>query len=95
MRPPLPTVKEEKTVKKRECLLNYIVAFILDNTFPFLNEAMDSSLIKINVFRSKEIIKGALYPFLGFQGFISEKPRKGPEEAEIGWGKVRGIGRMG
>ncbi len=51
-------------------------------------------MIKINVFRSKEIIKGALYPFLGFHGFISEKPLKRPEEVEIGWGKVRGIGRM-
>ncbi len=56
---------------------------------------MDSSLIKINVYRSKEIIKGALNLFLGFQGFISEKPLKGPEEVEIGWGKVRGIGRIG
>ncbi len=62
--------------------------------FPFLNETMDSSLEKNNVFRSKEIIKGALYLFLGFQGFISGKPLKGPEEVEIGWGKVRGIGRM-
>ncbi len=52
-------------------------------------------MIKFNVFRSKKIIKGALYLFLGFQGFISEKPLKGPEEVEIGWGKVRGIGRMG
>ncbi len=59
---------------------------MLDNIFPFLNEAMDSSLIKISVFRRKEIIKGALYLFLGFQGFISEKPPKGPEEVEIGWG---------
>ncbi len=57
---------------------------MLDNIFPFLNEAMDSSLVKINVFRSKEIIKSALYLFLGFQGFISEKPLKGPEEVEIG-----------
>ncbi len=68
---------------------------MLDNFFPFFNEAVDSYLIKINVFRSKEIIKGALYLFFGFQGFISEKPVKGPEEMEIGWGKVRGIGRMG
>ncbi len=68
---------------------------MLDNIFPFLNEAMDSSLVKIYVFRSKEIIKGAFYLFLGFQELISEKPLKGPEEVEIGWGKVRGIGRMG
>ncbi len=52
-------------------------------------------MIKIYVFRSKEIIKGALYLFLGFLGFISEKPLKGPEEVEIGWGKVSGIERMG
>ncbi len=38
--------------------------------------------------------KKNLYLFLGFQGFISEKPSKGPEEVEIRWGKVRGIGRM-
>ncbi len=51
--------------------------------YPFFNEAMDSSLVKIDVFRSKEIIKGALYLDLGFQGFISKEPLKGPEEAEI------------
>ncbi len=39
---------------------------IFDNIFPFVNEAMDSALIKINVFGSKKIIKGALYLFLGF-----------------------------
>ncbi len=53
-----------------------------DYIFPFLNEAMDSSLVKIYVYRSKEIIKGALYLFLGFQDFISEEPLKGPEEVE-------------
>ncbi len=37
---------------------------MLDNILPFLNEAMDSSLVKINVFRSKEIIKGTPYLFL-------------------------------
>ncbi len=36
--------------------MNYIFALIC----PFLNEATDSSLVKINVFRSKEIIKGTL-----------------------------------
>ncbi len=83
MQPPLPTVKEEKAIEqKRECLLNYVFAFMEDNIFPFLNEAMDSSLVKIYVFRSKEIIKGAFYLFLGFQGFISEEPLKGPEEVE-------------
>ncbi len=66
-----------------------------DYIFPFLNEAMDFSLVKIYVFRSKEIIKGALYLFLGFQVFISEEPLKGPEEVEILWGKVRGIGGWG
>ncbi len=54
-----------------------------DNILPILNEAMDSSLVKNYVFRSEEIIKGALYLFLGFQGFISEEPLKGPEEVEI------------
>ncbi len=54
-----------------------------DNILPFLNEAMDSPLVKIYVFRSKEIIKGALYLFLGFQGFISEEPLKRPEGMEI------------
>ncbi len=48
-----------------------------DYIFPFLNEAMDSSLVKIYV------IKGALYLFRGFQGFITEEPLKGPEEVEI------------
>ncbi len=67
----------------------------MDNIFPFLNDTMDSSLIKTNVFRSKKITKGALYLFLGFLGFISEKPMKGPKEVEIGWGKVRGIRRIG
>ncbi len=42
----------------------------------------------------KKIIKDSPYLFLGFQGFILEKPSKGPEEVENGWGKVRGIGRM-
>ncbi len=54
-----------------------------DNILPFLNEAIDSSLVKIYVFRSEEVIKGALYFFLGFQGFISEDSLKGPEEVEI------------
>ncbi len=52
-------------------------------------------MVKPNVFRSKKIIKGALYLFLDFRGFISEEPLKGPEEVVIGWDKVRGIGRMG
>ncbi len=95
MWPPLPTVKEEKTVEKTYMFNKLNSCLFFDNIFPFLNEAMDSSLIKINVFRSKKFIKGALYLFLGFQGFISEKPLKGPEEVEIGWGKARGIGRMG
>ncbi len=62
-----------------------------DNILPFLNEAMDSFLVKMYVFRSKKIIMGAFYLFLGFQGFIS----KGPKEVEISWGKVWGIWRMG
>ncbi len=53
------------------------------NILPFLNEAMDSPSVKIYVFRSKEVIKGALYFFLGFEGSISEEPQKGPEEVEI------------
>ncbi len=53
------------------------------NILPFLNEAIDSSLVKKYAFRSKEIIKGALYLFLGFQGIISEEPLKGTEEVEI------------
>ncbi len=52
---------------------------------------MGSSMVKVYVLRSKETIKGALY--IDFQGFISEEPLKGPEEVEIRWGKVRGIGR--
>ncbi len=48
MRPPLPTVKEEKAIEqKRECLLNYVFAFMEDNISPFSNAAMDSSLVKI------------------------------------------------
>ncbi len=54
-----------------------------DYILPFLNGAMDSSLVKMHVFKSKEIIKGALYLFLGFQGFISKEPLKGPEEVEV------------
>ncbi len=46
-------------------------------------------------FEAKKFIKDSSYLFLGFQGFISEKLSKRPEEVEIGWGKVRGIGRMG
>ncbi len=49
---------------------------------------MDSSTAKIYFFRSKKIIKSAFYLFLGFQGFISKKPLKGPEEVEIWWSKV-------
>ncbi len=49
---------------------------------------MDSSFEKNYVYRSKEIIKGALYLFPGFHRFISEEPPKGPEEGEIWWGKV-------
>ncbi len=52
-----------------------------DLILPFLNEATGSSLV--NVFRSKEIIKVALYLLLDFQGFISKEPLKGPEEVEI------------
>ncbi len=52
---------------------------------PFLDEAMDSSLIKMNVFLSKKFIKDSSYLFLGFQGFTLQKPSKGPEELEIGW----------
>ncbi len=65
-----------------------------DYILPFLNEAMDSSLVKIYVFRSKEIIKVALYLLLDFQGLISREPLKGPEEVEILWGKVWGIWGM-
>ncbi len=54
-----------------------------DNILPFLNGAIYSSLVKMYVFRSKEIIKDALYLFLVFKGFISEEPLKGPEEMEI------------
>ncbi len=90
MRPPLPTVKEEKTVEK-----NVNVGFFFNYIFPFLDEAMDSYLMKINVFWSKKFIKDSPYLFHGFQGFILEKPSKGPEEVEVGWGKVRGIERMG
>ncbi len=79
MRPPHPTVKEEKTIENNVKV--YSIKY--DNILPFLNEAMDSSLVKIYVFRSKETIKGALYLFLGFQGFILEEPLKGPEEVEI------------
>ncbi len=77
-------MKEEKIIEKnREYLLNNVFALIANYIFPFLNEAMDSSLVKKYVFRSKEIIMGALYLSLGFQGFISEEPMKGPEEVEI------------
>ncbi len=63
-----------------------------DYILPFLNEAMDSSLV--NVFRSEEIIKVALYRLLDFQGFILKEPQKGPEGVEILWGKVWGIWGM-
>ncbi len=54
---------------------------------------MDSSLVKIYVFRSKEIIKGALYLFLGFQGFIL----KGTVEGAGRGGNLmgQGLGNMG
>ncbi len=45
-------------------------------------------------FEEKKIIKDSPYLFLCFQGFISEKPSKGPEEVEIRWGKVRGSVRF-
>ncbi len=54
-----------------------------DYILPFLNEAMDSSMVKIYVFSSNEIIKGGFYLFLGIQGFISKEPLKGPEEVEM------------
>ncbi len=43
----------------------------------------------------KKVIKDSPYLFLGFQGFISEKPLKRPEEVEIRWGKVRVQGQGG
>ncbi len=46
-------------------------------------------------FEAKKFIKDSPYLFLDFQGFILEKPSKGPEEVEIGWGNVKGIVRMG
>ncbi len=82
MLPQLPTMKEEKTIEKAWMLTQLSICL------PFLNEAMDSSFVKIYVYRSKEIIKGVAYLFLGFQRFISEAPLKGPEEGEIWWGKV-------
>ncbi len=48
-----------------------------DDILPFLNEAMDSFVVKIYVLRSKEIIKGTLDFFLGFQGFISKGTTEG------------------
>ncbi len=54
-----------------------------DYTFPFFNEAMDSSMTKFNVFRREKLIKLIFCLFLIFQGFISEEPLKGPEEGEI------------
>ncbi len=43
-----------------------------DHILPFLNEAMDSFVVKIYALRSKEIITDTLFLFLGFQGFISK-----------------------
>ncbi len=53
-----------------------------DYILPFLNEAMDSSLVNIYVFRSKEIITDTLFLFPGLQGFISK-------------GTTEGTGRVG
>ncbi len=39
-------------------------------------------------FEEKKIIEDSPNLFLGFQGFISEKPSKGPEEVEIRWGNI-------
>ncbi len=51
---------------------------MVDYTLPFLNEAMDSSMVKSMVFRSKEIIKGAFYPFLVYHGISSTTIRESP-----------------
>ncbi len=65
---------------------------MLDNMFPFLNDAMDSFLVKINILRSKEIIKGALPQFPRF--YPGETP-EGAGRSGNRMGKVRGMGRMG
>ncbi len=54
-----------------------------DYIFPFFNEAKDSSMTKINVFRREKLIKLIFCLFLIFQGFISKERLKGPEEVEI------------
>ncbi len=54
-----------------------------DYIFPFFNEAKDSSMTKINVFRREKLIKWFFYLLLVFQGFISKERLKGLEEVEI------------
>ncbi len=77
MRPQLPTMKEEKTIEKN---VNAYSIKYLPSIFERGNGFLFS---KMYVYRSGEIIKGAVYLFLGFQRFISEAPLKGPEKGEI------------
>ncbi len=90
MRSTLPTVKKEKTIERETWMLTQLSICFYGGLHP----PMKSSLKKIYVFRRKETTKGDLYLFLGFQGFISKEPLKGPEEVEIWWGKVWGIWGM-
>ncbi len=79
MRSTLPTVKKEKTIERETRILTQLSICFYGGLHPPLK----SSLEKIYVFRRKETTKGDLYLFLGFQGFISKEPLKGPEEVEV------------
>ncbi len=54
-----------------------------DYILPFLNEAMDSFVVKMYVLRSKEIIKGSFNFFIGSKVLSRKEPLKGLEEGKI------------
>ncbi len=48
-----------------------------DYIFPFFNEAMDSSMIKINVFKREKLFNGIFLPLPRFPRFYLEKTTEG------------------
>ncbi len=51
-------------------------------------------MFKSDVFRRKQLIKGAAYPFLIFKNFVSEERLKGPKGVKIRGSKVWGLWGM-
>ncbi len=89
MRPPLPTVKEEKTIEKT-WMFTQLSICLYGGLHPSIFERGNGFLFGKKIM-SLETKKSSRALFLGFQGSISKEPLKGPEEVEIWRGKVWGI----